>query len=389
MIEEVFKKFNIDGELIAVDKMGSGNINKTYVATVKGKNNKEKKYLVQQINTKVFTEPFKLMKNIEGVTAYRKKQMIKTGDDEHKVLEVVKTKDGKSLCYITNESDTREYYRIYEYIDHAISYDSSVDPKIVYNTGKAFGNFQKLLANYPMNKLEETIKGFHDTEERYNKLRYDMKIDSEGRTLEVAKEIVFIMMREDIYSLITSELKNGDIPYRVTHNDTKVNNVMMNEKTKDYLAVIDLDTVMPGTMLFDYGDGIRSTASSASEDETDLSKIYLVKELFEAYTDGYMSEMAPYLSYDEVSLMGESIRIITLELAIRFLNDYINGDTYFKINYDKHNLDRARNQIKLVEDIESKMDDINKYILDSYDKYRHKEMNNKVANEKVYKKVHK
>ena len=370
MIEQILEKFNIEGELIDYKKINSGIINKTYVATFKRKDGTEKKYLIQKINTKVFTEPYKLMKNIEGVTTYLKKQMIKLEDTTHRVLEVVRTKDGKSLCYITNASDTREYYRIYEYIDNSISYNQSVDKKIVFNTGKAFGNFQKLLRDYPMNKLEETIKDFHNTPERYKKLIDDIKIDSEGRAIEVAKEIVFILMREDIYSLIMDDLRSGEIPLRVTHNDTKVNNVMMNKDTGDFLAVIDLDTVMPGSMLFDYGDGIRSTASTVSEDEKDLKKISINLELFEAYTDGYLSEMAPYLKYDEVSLMAESIRIITLELAIRFLNDYINGDTYFKIDYDTHNLDRARNQIQLVKDIEKKLDFMNNYILESYERYR-------------------
>jgi len=372
MIEEILKKYNIEGKLIDYKKNNSGNINKTYVATFKRKDGTERKYLIQKINTKVFTEPYKLMKNIEGVTTYLKKQMIKTGDNNHQVLEVVKTKDNKSLCYITNESDTREYYRIYEYIENAISYDQSVDKDIVYNTGKAFGNFQKLLRNYSMNKLEETIKDFHNTPERYKKLMEDIKVDSEGRVIDVAKEIVFILMREDILSLIMDDLNRGEIPLRVTHNDTKVNNVMMNKKTHDFLAVIDLDTVMPGSMLFDYGDGIRSTSSTSSEDEKDLSKVSINLELFKAYTDGYLSEMAPYLEYEEVSLMAESIRIITLELAIRFLNDYINGDTYFKIDYETHNLDRARNQIKLVEDIEEKLDYMNNYIMESYKKYNKK-----------------
>lgn len=370
MIEQILEKFNIEGELIDLKKNNSGNINKTYVATFKKKNGLQKKYLIQKINTKVFTEPYKLMKNIEGVTTYLKKQMIKVGDNTHRVLEVIKTKDGKSLCYITNASDTREYYRIYEYIDNSISYDQSVDKDIVFNTGKAFGNFQKLLRGYPMNKLEETIKDFHNTPERYKKLMDDIKFDSEGRVTEVSKEIVFILMREDICSLIMDDLKEGEIPLRVTHNDTKVNNVMMNKDTGDFLAVIDLDTVMPGSMLFDYGDGIRSTSSTSSEDETDLSKVSINLKLFEAYTDGYLSEMAPYLKYEEVSLMAESVRIITLELAIRFLNDYINGDTYFKIDYDTHNLDRARNQIELVKDIEKKMDYMNSYILESYEKNR-------------------
>lgn len=376
MIEQILDKFNIEGKLIDYKKNNSGNINKTYVATFAREDGTEKKYLIQKINTKVFTEPFKLMKNIEGVTKYLKKEMIKEGDTDHQVLEVIRTKDNKPLCYITNSSDTREYYRIYEYIENAISYDQSIEKEIVYNTGKAFGNFQKLLRDYPMNKLEETIKDFHNTPERYRKLMYDMKVDSEGRVLDVAKEIIFIVMREDILSLITDDLKDGRVKLRVTHNDTKVNNVMMNKETGDYLAVIDLDTVMPGSMLFDYGDGIRSTSSTATEDETDLNKVSINMELFKAYTDGYLSEMAPYLEYEEVSLMAESVEIITLELAIRFLNDYINGDTYFKIDYEMHNLDRARNQLKLVEDIEGKLEDMNKYIEESYKKYRNQDNKN-------------
>lgn len=370
MIEKVISKFNIDGKLIDVKVNNSGNINNTYVATFQMEDGSIRKYLIQKINTTVFTEPYKLMKNIEGITNYLKRQMVKENDTTHQVLEVVKTKDNKLLCCI-DENGERAYYRIYEYIENAVTYDCSKDVQVVYNTGKAFGNFQKLLRSYPMSRLAETIKDFHSTDKRYKKLIEDIKIDSEGRTMEVAPEIVFILMREDICSLITEELGTDEVPYRVTHNDTKVNNVMMNKDTGTFLAVIDLDTVMPGSMLFDYGDGVRSTASNAKEDETDLSKVYINLDLFKAYTDGYLSEMAPYITYEELSLMGESIRIITLELAIRFLNDYINGDTYFKTNYEKHNLDRARNQIALVKDIENKLDYINNYIYESYN--RHKE----------------
>ena len=224
-----------------------------------------------------------------------------------------------------------------------------------------------------MSKLEETIKDFHDTKKRYDKLMDDIKIDSEGRVAEVANEIVFILMREDICSLIMDDLGTEEIPYRVTHNDTKVNNVMMNKDTGDFLAVIDLDTVMPGSMLFDYGDGIRSTACSAKEDEHDLSKVKMDLDLFKAYTDGYLSEMSESLTYEELSLMAESVRIMTLELAIRFLNDYINGDTYFKTDYDKQNLYRTRAQIALVKDIESKLDLMDSYIKESYsEKYNGK-----------------
>jgi len=365
MLEKILENYNIKGKLIKIEDNNSGNINKTFVATFVD-NKIEKKYLVQKINTTVFTEPYKLMKNIEGITSFIKKQAKLENDQEHKTLEIIKTKKGDSLCKILPE---KEYYRIYDFIEDAIAYDYSTNLSVVYNTGKAFGNFQRLLANYPMNQLEETIKDFHNTPCRLKTFINDIKIDSQKRVSEVAKEIVFIIQREDICSLIMNKLGTVEIPFRVTHNDTKVNNVLMKKDNGEFLAVIDLDTVMPGSLLFDYGDGIRSTASNAKEDEIDLDKVYINLELFEAYTDGYMSEMAPYLTKTELSLMGESIRIITLELAIRFLNDYINGDTYFKIDYEKHNLDRALNQIKLVIDIEDKIDYINKYIYESYEKY--------------------
>ncbi len=369
MISRIIGNYNIKGNLKEILENHSGNINNTYIAVFVDEEGVERKYLIQKINTTVFTEPYKLMKNIEGVTSYLKKQAVIEGDTQHRVLEVLKTKDNKLLCYV-QDSGERDYYRIYEYIDGAISYDCSQDPHVVYNTGKAFGNFQRLLRNYPIKRLTETIKDFHATDKRYEKLREDIKIDSEGRVKEVAEEIVFILMREDLYSLITEQLGSEEIPLRVTHNDTKVNNVLMNKETGEYLAVIDLDTVMPGSLLFDYGDGVRSTASTAKEDETDLSKVSLDLDLFKAYTDGYLSEMAAYITYDELTLMAESIRIIALELAIRFLNDYINGDTYFKISYPKHNLDRARNQLALVEDIERKLDIMNSYIMESYKKYK-------------------
>lgn len=368
VIKEIIDKFNIDGNLVDVNTINSGIINNTYVITINSKGNL-KKYIVQKINTTVFTEPYKLMKNIEGVTSYLKRQLDKEQDNKHKVLELVKTKDNKYLCYI-EEYGERNYYRIYDFIDNSITYDCSVDENIVYNTGVAFGAFQRLLRNYPIKRLSETIKDFHMTDKRYKKLIDDIKIDSEGRVMEVANEIVFILMREDVCSLITDVLGSEEVPYRVTHNDTKVNNVMMNKSTGDYLAVIDLDTVMPGSLLFDYGDGIRSTASLAKEDETDLTKVGIDLKLFESYTDGYLSEMAPYITFEEVSLMAESIRVITLELAIRFLNDYINGDTYFKIDYEKHNLDRVRNQLMLVVDIEKKLDYMNDYIMCTYQKYK-------------------
>lgn len=368
MIKKILENYKIPGNLKSIKEFNVGNINKTYIIEYDNEGKREK-YLVQKINTLVFNNPYILMDNIEKVTGYLKNKMNEYEDKEHKVLSIIKTVKDDSLCKISN-GDNISYFRIYNFIDNSISYDYSTDNKIVYNTGRAFGNFNKLLNNYPINTLEETIKDFHNTQKRLENFLKDIERDSFKRVNSVKKEINEILKRSEICSKITKELNNGNIPYRVTHNDTKVNNVLMSKKTGEYLAVIDLDTVMPGSLLYDYGDGIRSTSSTALEDEKDLSKVSIDLKMFENYTDGYMSEMVECITENEIALMGEAIRIITLELAMRFLNDYINGDVYFKTDYYNHNLDRARNQLALVKDIEKKLPYINNYIYSSYQKYK-------------------
>ena len=365
MINKILDNYNIKGNLINIKEDNTGNINKTYIITFIN-NGIEYKYLVQQINTNVFNDPYILMENILGVTSYLKEQMILNNDNNHKVLEIIKTIDNNPMCYIYNKNGVKKYYRIYKYIDNSISYDKSFNKDIVYNTGKAFGNFQKLLNNYPMNSLNETIKDFHDTKKRYDKLIKDINNLSNDRVKEAYQEIEFIIKHQTICDLIINKLNNNTIPYRVTHNDTKVNNVLMNKETLDYLAVIDLDTVMPGSMLFDYGDGIRSTACTCLEDEHDLTKVKIDLELFESYTRGYLSEISDCITQEELNLMAKSIEIITLELAIRFLNDYINGDTYFKVEYNKQNLYRTKTQLALVKDIETKLDYMDSFIKKCY-----------------------
>lgn len=365
MINKILDNYNIKGKLINIKEDNTGNINKTYIITFIN-NDIEYKYLVQQINTNVFNDPYILMENILEVTNYLKEQMILNNDNNHKVLEIIKTKDNNPMCYIYDDKGIKRYYRIYKYIDNSISYDKSFNKDIVYNTGKAFGNFQKLLNNYPMNSLNETIKDFHDTKKRYDKLIKDINDLSNDRVKEAYQEIEFIIKHQTICDLIINKLNNNIIPYRVTHNDTKVNNVLMNKETLDYLAVIDLDTVMPGSMLFDYGDGIRSTACTSLEDEHDLTKVKIDLELFESYTRGYLSEISDCITQEELNLMAKSIEIITLELAIRFLNDYINGDTYFKVEYNKQNLYRTKAQLALVKDIETKLDYMDSFIKKCY-----------------------
>ena len=361
---DIIKNFDIRGDIKELNSINNGIINTTYVVKTDDKGNINK-YLLQKINTSIFTEPFKLMKNIENVTKY-----ISLNDSESKdTINVIKAKNGLPLYVTSDPFSHKEYYRVYNYIDNTISYNKSEKTEIVYNTGKAFGHFCKVLRDFPINDLEEIIKDFHNTKKRYDKLIETYKLNPVNRNNRAFKQISEIISREEECSVLVNLLEDNKIPYRVTHNDTKVNNVLMDSVTKEPVAVIDLDTVMKGSGLYDYGDGVRSAASNALEDETNLDNVYINMDMFKAYTDGYLSEMAPYLNEEEILNMANSIKIITLELAIRFLDDYLSGDTYFKTNYDDHNLDRCKNQLKLVNDIDEKLKEMNSYIKESYNKY--------------------
>ena len=361
---DIIKNFDIRGDIKELNSINNGIINTTYVVKTDDKGNINK-YLLQKINTSIFTEPFKLMKNIENVTKY-----ISLNDSESKdTINVIKAKNGLPLYVTSDPFSHKEYYRVYNYIDNTISYNKSEKTEIVYNTGKAFGHFCKVLRDFPINDLEEIIKDFHNTKKRYDKLIENYKLNPVNRNNRAFKQISEIISREEECSVLVNLLEDNKIPYRVTHNDTKVNNVLMDSVTKEPVAVIDLDTVMKGSGLYDYGDGVRSAASNALEDETNLDNVYINMDMFKAYTDGYLSEMAPYLNEEEILNMANSIKIITLELAIRFLDDYLSGDTYFKTNYDDHNLDRCKNQLKLVNDIDEKLEEMNSYIKESYNKY--------------------
>lgn len=361
---DIIKNFDIRGNIKELNSINNGIINTTYVVKTDDKGNINK-YLLQKINTSIFTEPFKLMKNIENVTKY-----ISLNDSESKdTINVIKAKNGLPLYVTSDPFSHKEYYRVYNYIDNTISYNKSEKTEIVYNTGKAFGHFCKVLRDFPINDLEEIIKDFHNTKKRYDKLIETYKLNPVNRNNRAFKQISEIISREEECSVLVNLLEDNKIPYRVTHNDTKVNNVLMDSVTKEPVAVIDLDTVMKGSGLYDYGDGVRSAASNALEGETNLDNVYINMDMFKAYTDGYLSEMAPYLNEEEILNMANSIKIITLELAIRFLDDYLSGDTYFKTNYDDHNLDRCKNQLKLVNDIDEKLEEMNSYIKESYNKY--------------------
>jgi len=368
-MKKIVNQFQIDGNLIDIKCKTNGNINKTFIASYLMNDNKNKDFIFQKINTTVFKEPYKLMQNIENVTNWIEKKSKFCEDDVHPCLKVIQTNNNKLLATFLDANGEKQYYRSYNCIENSISYDVTTDKKVIYNAGKAFGHFQKLLIDFPIDKIEDTIPDFHNTPKRYNNFIKDVKLDVCDRVEEVAKEIIFVIKNSSCASQITSLMEKGGIPLRVTHNDTKVNNVMMDKMTGDYLTVIDLDTVMLGSSLYDFGDGVRSACANAIEDEADLSKVFIRLDLLEAFTDGYLSEMAPYLTEDEVCNMAEAIETITFELGMRFLHDYINGDTYFKTNYEKHNLVRARNQFKLLVDIKNKKSYIDDYVMKKYKEY--------------------
>lgn len=367
--EEVIKKFNIPGTFKDIKDLSVGIINTTYLATYE-ENNEDKKYIIQKINNYVFKNPFEVMDNIEQVTAFIESELKTKKDSYHKTLNIMRSIDNSNLVITTNNNGQKEFYRAYSFIENAKSYNNSKDELIIKNVGKAFGNFQKLLNNFPTENLAETIKDFHNTKKRFISFEESVKKDLKHRASSAQKEIEFILDRKELCGLITDKLEEKIIPLRVTHNDTKANNVMINPETKDFVAVIDLDTVMPGSGLYDYGDGIRSAASNSREDETDLDNVFMDNSMFEKFTEGYLSEVASEITEEEVKLMGKSIEIMTFELALRFLQDYLDGDVYFTCNYEEQNLNRARAHIKMVEDIERKMSYIEKYIWESYIEYK-------------------
>jgi len=364
-LNTIIKEFKFDGNLNNIKENNQGNINSTYMLT-----GNDKKYLIQKINSYVFKEPYLVMKNIELVTSHITKKLEEANDSKHKTLKLIKTLKERAMYTYTNMQGEKEYYRAYEYIDNCLSYNTvkeSNNPiETAYNAGKCLGFFHKLLDDFPTNLLADTIPNFHNTPNRYKDLLLSIQNKITKRAYNHPEEIVDLLSKIDEYSIIWEYLDRGSIPLRVTHNDTKLNNVLIDEETNEAIAMIDLDTVMPGSILFDIGDGIRSVCANSFEDETDKSKIYLDMDLTKAYLKGYIEEMADYLTKEEVNYIATSIGTLTYELTIRFLTDYINGDTYFKIKYEEHNRDRFLNQYTLLQDVEEKTPEINKYVKTLY-----------------------
>ncbi|HOJ11721.1 MAG TPA: aminoglycoside phosphotransferase family protein [Clostridiales bacterium] len=361
-LEDVLKRFNIKGEFTEAQPVNSGHINDTYVVCFKQNNNTRQRYVLQRINHYVFKEPDKLMDNIIKVTAYlRKKIESSSGNPNRETLSFIPVSSGKFL----HVSEDGSYWRVYSYIEDAITYQVVENSNHFYNAGKAFGRFQMLLSDFPVDDLYETIPDFHNTPKRLKALIETIDKDINNRAINVSSEIDFVMKRAEETSIIVNLLDENKLPLRVTHNDTKFNNVLIDTNTGEGICVIDLDTVMPGTSLYDFGDSIRSGANTADEDEPDLAKVWMDIGLFEQFTRGYLEMAGGFLTPTELEYLPFSAKLITFELGMRFLMDYLNGDIYFKIHRDGHNLDRARVQFKLVSDMEAKYDKM-KNIVEKY-----------------------
>ena len=355
---ELLNAFAFEGELKDINQLHDGHINNTYVFDFDDAG-KIRRYLVQILNTYVFKKPDELMKNVVGVTNHLRKTVIANGGDpERECLTVYPAKDGKPY-YIDSEGN---FWRCYNFISDAHSFQSVDSPEISYNAAKAFGKFQKMLADYPGETLSETIPNFHNTKSRFADFKKAVADNLSGRAENVQKEIDFICEREADCSVLVDLLEAGELPLRVTHNDTKLNNVLFDNETNEGICVVDLDTVMPGLSLYDFGDSIRFSANTAGEDEKDLSKVSVSLEYFKAYTLGYLSTAGESLTAKEIEYLPFSSKLMTLECGMRFLGDYINGDIYFKTAYPEHNLDRCHTQLVLVADMERKMDEMKKIV---------------------------
>lgn len=343
-ILEIANCFQLEGQAVSGESYGGGHINDTFLI----KTDAGESYILQRINTAVFNNAEVLMDNIVAVTNFLKNKITQAGGEpQRETLSVVLKKDGGTLY-----EDGSGCWRVYTFIKGAVTYQTCESAEQFYESACAFGHFQKLLADFPAETLYESIPNFHNTKSRYLDFEAAVTADVCGRAASVAEEIAFVRDRKEFAATLVDMQEKGELPLRVTHNDTKLNNVLFDEKTKKPLAVVDLDTVMPGLSINDFGDSIRFGATYAAEDEQDLEKVNFEIDLFECYTRGFLDECGALLTENEIKMLPVGAMMMTFECGMRFLTDYLKGDTYFKIHREGHNLDRCRTQFKLVSDME-------------------------------------
>jgi hypothetical protein len=352
--QEIVQEFDFKGDFSSAESYGEGHINDTYIANFKV-NGSTQRYILQRINHHVFRDPEGLMSNIQDVTAHlRGKIKIAGGDPKRESLTLIPTVDEK--FYIRTEEG--DYWRGYLFINNARTYESVENLDHVYHAAKAFGNFQNLLSDYPSENLFVTIPDFHNTQKRFGTFVESVEKDELNRARLSKPEIEFVTQRVKDTSVLVDKLRKGELPERITHNDTKFNNVMIDNDTGAGVCVIDLDTVMPGLSLYDFGDAIRSLANPAAEDERDLSLVNFDLQRFDYYTRGYLDAVGEVLTPEEIKNLPFSAILMTLECGMRFLTDHLQGDIYYKIQRKNQNLDRCRTQFKMVADMEEQFDDM-------------------------------
>lgn len=349
-MKELILKFQIKDIPATCERYGCGHINETYLVECEYGT----RYVLQKINKRIFTKPVELMENIAATTAY----ILSRTDNPRAAMHLVLTKNGKA-CY---EDENGEFWRLYDYVPNTICLQKAESPKDFYYCGLIFGRFQGQLADFPAETLHEPIANFHNTRVRFRQLHAAMDVNFENRLETCKKELEFALARECEAGAIVDKIASGEMPLRVTHNDTKLNNILFDKTTRTPVCVIDLDTIMPGSSLYDYGDAIRFGASTAAEDEKDLDKVWCDMELFRTYTEGFLAGCDGSLTKLELEMMPMGAKLMTLECGIRFLADYLNGDTYFRVHYEGQNLDRARTQFKLVADMEAKWETMHQIV---------------------------
>jgi Ser/Thr protein kinase RdoA (MazF antagonist) len=345
---EIIRHFAIDGETDRIEPYGNGHINDTYLVTVK---ESDHRYILQRVNRNVFPHPEQVMENIVKVTEYLATK------ENTQTLRLVDTVDGAKWF-----TDDQDVWRVYRFVEHAISLDRPESDEDFFQSGVAFGRFQSMLKDFPAETLHETIRNFHNTPDRYQKFLKAEAADAVGRRASAEAEIAFVKEREAFYATLEKAHEEGKLPLRITHNDTKLNNVMLDAVTREPVCVIDLDTVMPGYSVNDFGDSIRFGASTAAEDEKDLSKVHFSLELFETYVKGYLKGCEGALTPTELEFLPVGAKMMTMECGMRFLTDYLEGDGYFKTAYPEHNLVRCRTQFQLVKEMEAHWDEMHQVV---------------------------
>ena len=343
---------------VDIARYGSGYINDTYCVVCRPKEGKAIRFILQGLSLTAFPRQEELMENFINITSHlRKKIEAAGGDVMRETLSLVPTRDGK-LYYV---EESGKIWRLIHYIEDTICLQEAT-PELFEASARAFGRFQRLLADYPAHTLHETIVNFHNTEDRFNKFIAALKADKLGRAKDVAAEIQFVLDHKADCSVAVSALREGKLPLRVTHNDTKLNNVLIDEDTLEGICIIDLDTTMPGLAIYDFGDSIRFGANHSAEDEKDLTKVNFDIDLYARYTRGFLTGAQGIFTETELEYLPWGAKLMTLECGIRFLTDYLDGDNYFRIHYPEQNLDRCRTQFKLVRDMEDKWEQMHEVV---------------------------